>query len=376
MILDFHGLGPKLRPPGWQAAFQTHLWGEIKRLTTGPGVGVGCIGVDPFFANQQSGVCISTTCKCWDTIPQGLEAVCNSQLPVAKRVAAVRVPALGFEDIVDATLRGIDAGLPSAALGNGGHHFVVVYGYKRNATSPRPRVIAGRRINGVYVRDPDNPARNRLISMTNWKNWFDEVDCGVKDPVAGYTDHQMIVAVVPRSVGVIVMPPTPPSPPPPPPPPPALPPGPPLIGDAAAIKIAIHEAQLLVKEEEPGEGWEISLLDAEARVAHLVERLDRKEFFYVVPFVTKEGRESARMLLDAATGELLEVDGIESASEKRERWVMPAVPPDKEPPRLVWQPCEESQTALLPFYWLPDGTYQRVDGRIFRSLTVERAKGR
>ena len=144
-----------------------------------------------------------------------------------------------------------------------------------------------------------------------------------------------------------------------------------------AMLLADQEAAQLVNEEEPGEGWEIPFFGAKASAAYLVKRLDRDGvYFYVVPFV-RNGRETGRMVLDAESGELLEVDALEGGEDNLEPWIPAPARIDGSTPPLVWKPCAESQTPLLPFYEIEqDGrvSYLRADGVPFERLT--RRKGR
>lgn len=373
MILRFFGQSPALQNAGWQQLWQHALWGYIKAATTGPGPpGPLCIGRDLAFGNQQGGTCIGGFCACWDTTPQALEAVLNDELAGTQRMIVVRKPPAEFVDATAAIIDSIDAQVPAAALGNGGQHWLVVRGYRSGRRLPTPVVIDGRRINGLYVRDSQRAYRN-FISMTWWQDWFDETDCGVVDPVAGYSDHRMLITIVEDNVGRRMMSKRPggdgQSGP--------IPPGA-AIPITQAVRMADDLAASLVSEEEPDEGWAEAFAGARASEAFLVKRLDRENSYFWVVLFTRNGRETARMALAARTGELLEVESIAAGEDQIEKWVSAPSLPDGTPAPLVWKPSNESPTPLLPFYELPSTgaapRYMRADGEMFDALT--RSQGR
>ena len=373
MILDFLGSGP-LHGPGWQAAFQQALWTTIQAGTRGPGPpSSACTGRDPAFPNQQAGACISGHCVFWDTTPQALTAALSYHLPSAN-YQIVRQRDVAFDDVVLSILNSIDNGTPAAALGNGGQHWVVVRGYRQGKQTPKPIDIGGRKINGLYIRDSQRQYRN-LMSIGWWQTWFDEVDCGVVDSIAGYSDHRMLIALVRQRIGVHPMPPGPPPPPPPTPPTPPQPPPP--LPVARALTIGTQIAVDLL-DEDPDEGLAVALKDAKPVSAFLVTNLDKPHITYWVLRFERNGKETARMAIDGPSGDLLEVESIGVGEDAIEPWVTPPLDPAGKPPRLIWKASSESPTPLLPFYEVvgPDGktTYLRADGAKFDELTTGRGR--
>jgi hypothetical protein len=99
---------------------------------------------------------------------------------------------------------------------------------------------------------------------------------------------------------------------------------------------------------------------------------------------------TARLALDGETARLLEAEGIEDPGDTLSDYVDPMVvlrqrmPTDAgsqshlEPigshPVLVWRPCRQSTSLLLPF-WLrtirDKVIYVRVDGAVFTQLTTQ-----
>jgi hypothetical protein len=133
---------------------------------------------------------------------------------------------------------------------------------------------------------------------------------------------------------------------------------------------------------------------AEAKVAYLVQRLDRQDSWYYVVTFGAGDRETARILIDAFDGTLGEATGISKEGDSLKRYMSA---PDAltrllaktehgsdwlpfrvrggtvgEHPVLVWKPCGQSSSPFLPFYQLSVGdsfVYYRVDGEMFDALT-------
>lgn len=146
-----------------------------------------------------------------------------------------------------------------------------------------------------------------------------------------------------------------------------------------AVQMANDLAASLVGDEEPGEGWAEAFGGAKAAEAFLVKRIDRDNYYFWVVLFTRNGNETARMALAARTGELLEVESIAAGEDQIEKWVSaPIISASGTPAPLVWKPCSESPTLLLPFYELPSTgaspKYLRADGEMFEALT--RGQGR
>lgn len=150
-----------------------------------------------------------------------------------------------------------------------------------------------------------------------------------------------------------------------------------------------------VLELRGSERFRSALDDASPVSTLLVERIDRPDsFYYIVSFESKS-KETARAIVDAASGEFDEASGIEEPGSV----LPPLLPPDRalamldntylgagryrgrpiragvvgQHPLPVWQPCRESSSAFLPFYQFSVGAqfvYVRLDGLRFDELTT------
>jgi hypothetical protein len=173
----------------------------------------------------------------------------------------------------------------------------------------------------------------------------------------------------------------------------------PLLSPEEVQRRAVqHAKDLLEDDDEPQLD---PLFRAVAGAPVLVQRLDRTDdYYFIVPFEF-QGQITSRMIVDAKTGKLKEVQWIEDAQASLPPWHKPAEfvrryqgqpIPAREPsarivrpentgvhPTLVWQPCPESRSPFAPFALMTVGderVYQKVDdGTVFRRLS-NTGKGR
>ena len=140
--------------------------------------------------------------------------------------------------------------------------------------------------------------------------------------------------------------------------------------------------------------WRPALAGKEPDAPLLVQRLDRyDEYYYIVPF-KRAAAETARLILDAASGRFMEASAIDNEGESLPPYHPPLVALEShygraldlravrnrvlrsgtigQHPVLAWRPCKESTSPLLPFYLVSIGdriVYWRVDGKAFDELT-------
>jgi hypothetical protein len=124
------------------------------------------------------------------------------------------------------------------------------------------------------------------------------------------------------------------------------------------------------------------------RVQHLQKE---QELYYIVSVGGTGSADTARFALSGDTGHLLEAEAIDGETTALPRYCDPmkvvaryfegaGAPVRPYPldlvgrhPVLVWKPCLESTSRLLPFWLLTirdTFLYVRVDGQIFRRLTT------
>jgi hypothetical protein len=106
------------------------------------------------------------------------------------------------------------------------------------------------------------------------------------------------------------------------------------------------------------------------RNAHRVERIDQQASDYYV--TQAKGQLTA---IDAGTGDLMEtvsVSGVTILSRGKAKRILSKYPNYELGADLVWMPCKESRSALLPFYRAnsPTGSlYIGMDGAVYSQLT-------
>ena len=172
MALAALGVAPPPTPPTWQdrlwSIIQT-VTNETRPLNAGPGT-----ASSPSFAEQLCEKCANTTSyTCWATSPGALERLLNGEQTVASYAATTN----GSDG--DATIRlldTLDRGVPGLALVRGWQHWVVVDGYTHSG--PDAWALAGRNLNGVYLRNPQVAGVHYVV----WDVWKDDylnfVPCG------------------------------------------------------------------------------------------------------------------------------------------------------------------------------------------------------
>jgi len=380
MTLKAVGVATPASPPTWQQ----QLWTIIQTVTdevrpTNAGAGTPSA---PAFPEQLCEKCANTTSyTCWATSPKALERLVNGQ-----QASAVYTVTTNGNDAAAtiAMLDTIDRGVPGIALVRGWQHWVVVDGYLHGG--PDPWALPGRNLNGIYLRNPQVAG----VHYVDWNTWKDEylnfVPCGQ------YANTILVISGRRTTIPYV--------------PPPAAPTNVRILRKRAYINLeqfyamipppsAIEEAQRAAAALlQTSARWRPGLAAREPDTPLLVQRLDRyDDYYYIVPF--KRGHaETARLVIDATTGKFTEASAIEKEGESLAPYKPPLSPLDACYGRpldlpavrnrvlrqgtigkhavLVWRPCKESSSPLLPFHLLTIGdrvVYVRVDGQIFDELT-------
>jgi hypothetical protein len=368
MILRAHGAGPPSPPPTWQ----DRLWedvqdstGAVRPKNAGPGT-----ATSPPFPTQKCEKCPSDpTWHCWSTTPDALVKVLNMHQGL------VRYAATGYSGEKAATasvLDALDAGLPSAVLVFGWQHWVVVRGYIHD--DPGACDVPGRVLDGVFIRDPQVNAPMQYVTCDKWHDdYLRVVPCG---------DHENTYVVVigrhhGHSGGA----------------PPSAPTNLRILGMAEDPASAAARAATELLRQSPR--WRAALENAVPGRPLKVQRLDLDdEYYYIVPFA-RDGRITARLMIDERHGEFVEATGIEAVGESLPPYInltkrleeaygrafeLPHVQKRVLRPGtvgvhpvLVWKPSAESPSPWLPFYQLSVGdqfVYLRVDGRLVDRLRL------
>lgn len=380
MMLGALGVATPPSPPTWQDRLWTlvqSVTNETRPANAGPGTSSA-----PAFPEQLCERCPSTPgYTCWATSPGALERLLNGQ----QSAALYSVSTNGSDSAAtSATLDVVDRGLPGPVLVWGWQHWVIVDGYRHSEPDAWP--LPGRNLNGVYLRNPQVPG----MLYVHWEAWKDDylsfIPCGQYSNTIVVLDGHRVAA--------------------PPPNPPAAPTNVRILGHEAYV--FRKEAHMMIPPASAREAaeraaaallqssarWRASLESKGADTPLLVQRLDRyDDYYYIVPF--KRGTaETARLTIDAASGRFMEASAIDQEGE--------SLPPYHPPlsafgerygrpldlrsvrnrvlregtigqhPVLVWRPCKQSTSPLLPFYLLSIGdriVYWRVDGEMFDELT-------
>jgi len=379
MTLRALGVVPPPTPPTWQERLWTivqTVTNETRPSNAGPGTPSA-----PSFPEQLCEKCANTTSyTCWATSPGALERLLNGQ----QGVASYAVRTTGSDsDATIALLDTLDRGLPGIALVRGWQHWVVVDGYTHSLPDAWP--LPGRNLNGVYFRNPQVQGVHYVV----WDVWKDDylnfVPCGQYANTIVVLDSHRVAA---------------------PPPPPSAPGNLRILGrdvyflrkeayrmippDSARSSAQSAAAALLHASAR----WRAALEAKEPDTPLLVQRLDRyDEYYYIVPF-KRAAAETARLMIDAASGRFMEASAIDNEGESLPPYHPPLAGLDGQygraldlksvrnrvlrpgtigqHPVLAWRPCKESTSPLLPFYLVTIGdriVYWRVDGKAFDELT-------
>ena len=389
MILSALGVAAPSAPP--PPTWQDLLYEDVKNNTgaTRPS-GAPSTPTAPYFADQKCEWCEDAGWKCWSTTPGVLVYLLNKLQTAGVysiTMHTMDIPATGV--LLDA----IDAKLPGVALVFGWKHWLALDGYLQD--EPGSTLVAGRNLNGVYLRDPLATAATHYVNWQKWKSdYLRPVPCG---------DYMTFIVVF-QAV------PAPPQTRTPPQAPPATPTNvriDPLDVQRVTERFRRRHQKLLLKEEamklaeaaiamfrEKKGRLQVAFTGARAADALLVQRLDDRDRYYYICSFTNDKGETARVIVDAHDGTFEEVSGIQehghllppfvSSTAGLERIQAEAaktadalryhVRPGTvgTHPVLVWKPCGESSSPFLPFYEYSVGdsfVYYRVDGRRFDVLT-------
>jgi hypothetical protein len=363
MVLAALGVGMPPLPPSWQR----RLWSEVQKRT-------GC--TRPRAANKNADPCFPTqkcervdgSWSCWSTTPVALRNVLNAK----QRIAAFRIARNGCERSATDTLADtLDRTVPGIALVYGWQHWVALDGYTYDP--PAPGEGARRHVTGVYLR---NPSTGSVLHYVEWARWRDEYLTFVP---AGLYKNEIITLSARRRrrrASRLV----------------------PQAGPDSRLsktrrrvaplnnETAVEEGKVAARYLLRSPRWQLALADAEVGKALFVERNDNdSKNYYIVPFVTR-GRVTARLLLDVRTARFGEAVGVETRDGSLPPFVNPMNIANLESPsgcrldriqgapRLTWEPCRESASALLPFYFIDEfycpQFYLRADGKPFNGLTT------
>jgi hypothetical protein len=391
MVLSSLGVAAPAAPPSWQ----TKLWADVQANTgaTRPS-NAPSSPTSPPFLQQKCESCQQIGWRCWATTPSVLAYLANGQQGVARFSISQHSTE---ESATGVLMTAIDKNLPAVSLVRGWLHWLVVEGYRHSEAGATP--VAGRNLNGVYLRDPLETSAIRYVKWKTWKRaYLKFIPCG---------EYAGSFIVIDASRLSVPPPPPPPSPPPPAPiqhaaravhakvdemPDPAvpLPLVKKLLPESAAIGIAREGAAEFRGAGRLREGFD----GADATKALLVQRLDAHDQYYYIVTFTVGGRETARVIVDAHDGELSEVSAIPekgqalqrymSAEEGRSLLLRGVERLSSElrfqlrtgtigtHPVAVWKPCRESMSPFLPFWQYSIGdsfVYFRFDGERFEELT-------
>ena len=379
MMLSALGVAAPAGPPTWQ----DQLWADVQASTGAVRpTGATSTPTSPAYPTQKCEMCEGSW-KCWATTPGVLEHIINAGQPVADFTISVH----GDEEPATGVLMDtLDANLPGAALIRGWQHWLAVDGYRHGATGAT--LVAGRNLNGIYVRDPWEQPSIHYITWNDWESdYLKFVPCG---DYAG-------TFVVLRGVRKAQAP---------------QPPQPPtnlrvidpdefrrrqllklvkkIIPKRDALKYAREAAAELADSTRLRAGFAA----VEPSEAVLVQRLDEHDRYYYIVNFTDGNHDSARMIIDAHDGHYSEVSAIRkkgqrlwpypSRRDSLERLLRTAEKRTSElkyqlrdgsvgeHPIPVWKPCGQSQSPFLPFYQYSVGNsfvYYRFDGLRFDELT-------
>ena len=301
--------------------------------------------------------------------------------------------------------------VPAVALVRGYEHWMVVCGYTATAV-PRSATDTSYSIINFDVRDPEPPAVNRVVpphgpddgcgsgqgrgvadQTISYQAWQSDYMTGV---TTGFWEGKFLAVAGPptrpeppaglRVVEARTLPVSKRQ----------------LLSSAGPIKpkAAIERARAGLQAQglTTRTNYSQVLKRASPGTPLLVRRLDRQDgFYYIVPMQDK-GEVALVVLVDAMTGDFQRsairtgnsgsIFSILTVREAKAKLVgRRFTPPNQEgyltvpkrlpTPTLVWQPCLESQSPLLPFYQFTVAAHQiyvRGDGEVFMEL--QDGKGR
>ena len=180
MVLSGRGHLPPRPTPSWQQQLWTHVQAQSTggRSPSRQPTGVGNIGCPPFRGQKCERCTGIPEPRCWCTTPAALSKVLNLQSPATPM--SVR-RCVDEQEATEQIVASIDASVAGVALVYGWLHWVVVRGYMENGPAAvfPPKPIAGKSINGMYLRDPQSATALQFVGI---KAWFDDylrsVPCG------------------------------------------------------------------------------------------------------------------------------------------------------------------------------------------------------
>jgi hypothetical protein len=366
-------------PPSWQ----DQLWADVEANTgASRPAGAPSTPIAPTFTTQKCEICAGQW-KCWATTPGVLEYLINSMQHAGNFSVTMHA---SEKSATTSLMDTIDENLPGVALIRGWQHWLAVEGYRHSGAGSV--LVGGRKLNGVFVRDPWETPSVHYITWSKWKSdYLKFVPCG---------DYQGSYVVM---GGVRVVPPQ------------ALPPAPPtglniidpleiqrlrlrfvkrIIPDIDAIKFAREAGAELADST-----WlRYGFAAAEPSNALLVQRLDDRDSYYYIVTFTSGDRATARMIIDAHDGAYGEVSAIQEQGQALPPYIARRSGAERliatsdrvthelqyqiragtvgEHPIPVWKPCGESSSPFLPFHQYSVGNsfvYYRLDGLRFDQLT-------
>ena len=382
MALSALGVASPATPPSWQ----DQLWDLVqqhtgaKRPSSAPSTPTA-----PAFPTQKCERCYGQW-SCWSSTPRVVEYLLNTLQTTAQYAVSTH----GSEESATAVLLdALDGQVPGVALVMGWQHWLVVDGYRHS--EPNGWAVAGRSVNGIYIRDPLDVPATHFVATAQWRaDYLRFVACGEYQdtlvviggtrvpvpsaPAAPAAPTSLrIVDVVERSArysGVRLM-------------------GP-ILSQREAMKRAAEGAAALSETSRLNP----ALQGAQPVDALLVQRLDHPDrYYYIVSFSIPVGV-TARVIVDGFEGRLLEVSGVQERGQVFPPYVTPSAALERlhasadrdadmyafkirsgtvgQHPVAVWKPCGQSTSPFLPFYQLSVGdsfAYFRVDGTLFDALT-------
>ena len=368
MVVGALGVPSPAVPPTWQ----DQLWTFVTN-NTGATRPPSAPSTDdaPAFPQQKCERCGGW--ECWSTTPGVLQQMLNTMQSVATyHITTHQIE----EDATAVLLDTLDAGFPGVALVYGWQHWVVVDGYRH---SPHAQTtVGGRRLSGIYIRDPQASSRRHYIRWSRWRDdYLSFVGCGA------YQDKFVVIPAVRAGL------------------PPPLPPPSPVVGTSSGIvteeanmlkpllttDVVMRSAITAIVELEDST-FDVAMRSALPTQATLVQQINKEDAFYYIVSFERGGRLTMQAMIDAFDGTLLETEGIEDEEGALPRNVdaMEALRDLKVPdwfmhregligqhPVLVWKPCRQSKSPFLPFYQFSIGNrfvYLRVDGELFDALTT------
>jgi hypothetical protein len=356
MILDARGIHVPL----------PRLWADVKDNTPGPAGPPNPGTLCGQFPTQICEAC-GTASFCWCSHPSALVQTLNQHLQQKDYLEHV---VSSEADVTARAVASIDSGVAPVVLVYGLMHWVVMYGYRCDGTK-------GLNVTHVLIHDPaDPPGIGEMLTdgvpVSDWRaDYLEQGECGryLASWVvlgAGYSAPALKLSHATRENQPMDV----------------------LQPDVVLERARIEARRLLSTER-----WGVALKEARPGTPVLVRRLDGGSPYYIVPFERTDGLPTARLLFNGATGEAGQAWGIRDPGANMPPWPSSAELLRRLNGRelavqgrmmrletarlrvvdtLVWKPCDQSYTKLLPFHELQQGDetlYLRVDGELFPELT-------